>query len=102
MNDLIGAYYRLAEIYRLYIESAFPLRYDLLNRERRRKLSAAGILSQPPLIEAVNVYPSSGLGLQGATEQLPPEYAGLTQLAQGLFPPGLQLYQHQHQHRKQR
>lgn len=95
MNDLIGAYYRLAEIYRLYIESAFPLRYDLLNRERRRKLSAAGILSQPPLIEAVNVYPSSGLGLQGATEQLPPEYAGLTQLAEGLFPPGLQLYQHQ-------
>jgi ATP-dependent helicase YprA (DUF1998 family) len=95
MNDLIGAYYRLAEIYRLYIESAFPLRYDILNLERRRKLSAAGILSQPPLIEPVNVYPSSGHDLQEATQQLPPEYAGLTQLAQGLFPPGLQLYQHQ-------
>lgn len=95
MNDLIGAYYRLAEVYRLYIESAFPLRYDLLNQERRRKLSAPGILSQPPLIEPVNVYPSSGHDLQGATQQLPAGYAGLAQLAQGLFPPGLQLYQHQ-------
>jgi ATP-dependent helicase YprA (DUF1998 family) len=95
MNDLIGAYYRMAEVYRLYIESAFPLRYDLLNRERRYKLSAPGTLSQPPLIEPVNVYPSSGCDLGAATQQLPLEYAGLGQLARGLFPPGMQLYQHQ-------
>jgi DEAD/DEAH box helicase domain-containing protein len=95
MNDLIGSYYRLAEIYRLYIESAFPLRYDILNSERRRKLSAPGILSQPPLVEAVNVYESSFKDLQAATSELPPSYAGLSNLGAGLFPPGLNLYKHQ-------
>ena len=35
MKDLIGSYERLREIYRLYIESAFPFRNSELAKERR-------------------------------------------------------------------
>ena len=31
MYDLIGAYERLAAVYRWYIESAFPMRFEIMN-----------------------------------------------------------------------
>ena len=49
MDDIIGAYDRLSEIYRLYIESTFPFRNSALDDERRI------ILSKPRAIPAVIV-----------------------------------------------
>ena len=35
MHDLLGGYERMSRVYRMYIESAFPLRYPQLVTERR-------------------------------------------------------------------
>ncbi|HSH80001.1 MAG TPA: DEAD/DEAH box helicase [Herpetosiphonaceae bacterium] len=95
MHDVIGAYQRLDLLYRAYIRSAFPLRSTILANERDELLKTQPILSQPPLIETVPIYPSSGLSITAATAQLPPDYAGLALLAQRLFPGNMQLYEHQ-------
>ncbi|MEH2078036.1 MAG: DEAD/DEAH box helicase, partial [Nostoc sp.] len=95
MHDVVGAYQRLNHIYQLYIKSAFPLRYRSLATERDRLLQQLGILSQPPLIEPVPIYPSSGRDLQTAVKQLPKKYHDLAQLGKMLFENGIELYQHQ-------
>lgn len=35
MHDLVGAHERLTDVYRKYIDSAFPLRYPHMVEERR-------------------------------------------------------------------
>lgn len=94
MHDLIGAYNRVDELYRLYIKSAFPLRSPALSAERDELLRSEA-LSQPPLIETVPLYPTSGLNIEAAALQLSPEYSGLAPIAQKLFPPNIDLYRHQ-------
>ncbi|ABI67646.1 putative helicase [Syntrophomonas wolfei subsp. wolfei str. Goettingen G311] len=79
----------------MYIESAFPLRYEILNQERSSILSQTGFLSQPPLLETLPIYPSSGKSLELACRHLPREYRDLPNLAKNLFPEGMELYQHQ-------
>jgi DEAD/DEAH box helicase domain-containing protein len=95
VHDLVGAYQRLDRIYQLYIKSAFPLRYRALADERDRLLQQPGILSQPPLVEPVPIYPPSGMNLSVAANQLPSEYHNLAELGQMIFDPGVQLYRHQ-------
>ena len=96
MHDLIGAYERLSDVYRKYIESAFPLRYPNMVAERRSLYAASDILSQPPLLEPTPVYPSSGLTLSDAAARLPEEYRGLPDLAQELLgDSGIRLWKHQ-------
>lgn len=97
MHDLVGAYERINQVYRWYIESAFPLHYETLGEERRQLLSQQGILSQPPLLETVPVYPSSGLDLAAVSraDRLPPGYEDLQYLAKDLIPEGRELYRHQ-------
>lgn len=95
MHDLVGAYERMNQVYQWYIESAFPLRYQTLNEERKSLLSQPGILSQPPLLETIPVYPTSGLNLQQASEKLPNDYQDLCYLAGALFPDGRKLWRHQ-------
>jgi DEAD/DEAH box helicase domain-containing protein len=98
MHDVVGSYQRLERIYRMYIESAFPLRNQALSEERRTLLQQPEILSQPPLLETVPVYPSDGTTLSIAAKQLgelDENYGDLAQLARGLFPPDRALYQHQ-------
>ena len=95
MDDLIGPYGRLSEVYRLYVESAFPFRYPALDRERRLILSKSGVLAQEPLVEPVPLYPFSGYNLSSAAQSLGPEYSGLAALGSGLLPPTNFLYQHQ-------
>lgn len=100
MHDLIGAYQRLDRLYRLYIKSAFPLRSRVLSQERDTILNRRGVLSQPPLVETVPIYPSSGLNLAGAAQRLSsecPDYGDLAELAKKLFPANIELYYHQWQ-----
>ena len=95
MHDLVGAYERMNQVYQWYIESAFPLRYPGLSEERKRLLAQGEILSQPPLLETIPVYPTSDLSLQEASQQLPNSYQGLHRLAKALFPDGMELWRHQ-------
>ena len=85
MKDLAGMYARLDEAYRLYVESAFPLRDKALADDRRLLLSSGTLLSQPPLLEPVPTYMSSGLDIAAAAKQLGPEYAGLAHLGAPLM-----------------
>lgn len=94
MHDVIGAYQRINHIYKLYIRSAFPMRYRVLAQEREEILNRRGLLSQPPLIEPVPVYESSGKNLAQAAQELP-GYEDLSYLGQTLFPSEQELYQHQ-------
>ena len=95
MHDVIGSYQRLERLYRLYLRSAFPLRSRALAGERDALLRQVGILSQPPLIEPVPVYESSGLTLTEATAQLPPVYRALADLGAGIIDSDRRLYSHQ-------
>ena len=95
MHDLVGAYERMNKVYQWYIESAFPLRYEALSEERRKLLSHQGVLSQPPLLETIPVYPYSGYNLAETSQLLPPNFQDLQYLAQALLPPDIQLWGHQ-------
>jgi DEAD/DEAH box helicase domain-containing protein len=95
MHDLLGAYQRLDRIYQLYIQSAFPLRYGALATERNDILKKPGILSQPPLVEPVPTYPSSGMNLVAAAAKLPSKYNDLANLGQMILDPNIPLYDHQ-------
>ena len=96
MHDLVGAYERLNDVYRKYIESAFPLRYPNMAAERRTLYSGSDTLSQPPLLEPTPVYPSSNLTLSEAASLLPREYSDLPNIAQGLLgDPDIRLWKHQ-------
>ena len=96
MHDLVGAYERLNDVYRKYIESAFPLRYPNMAAERRALYSVSDTLSQPPLLEPTPVYPSSNLTLSEAAARLPREYSDLRNIAQGLLgDPDIRLWKHQ-------
>jgi DEAD/DEAH box helicase domain-containing protein len=98
MHDVVGSYRRLERIYRMYIESAFPLRNQALSEERRLLLQQAGILAQPPLLETVPVYPSDGTTLTQVSQELAQidnGYGDLAEIAKGLFPVGRTLYEHQ-------
>ena len=97
MHDLVGSYQRLEYIYRMYIKSAFPLRDRAIAREREELLKTQTLLSQPPLLETVPVYPPSGLTLDDAADSLLSEYSDIRHLAKELFPPHLTLYNHQWQ-----
>ena len=102
MHDLVGTYQRLDRIYQLYIKSAFPLRYPALAEERDRRLEFLRdphnpVLSIPPLVEPVPIYPSSGMNLSEAARNLPREYQELAELGKALFDDSIQLYQHQWQ-----
>src|SRR5579884_1941063 len=86
MHDLVGAYERMSRVYRMFIESIFPLRYPALVQERRKLLDAVGLLSQPPLLEPVPLYPSAGANLEKTAADLAAaaKKAGLTDLECGL------------------
>ena len=95
MYDLVGAHARLEEIYRLYVESAFPFRYPALDRERRTVLGKSSVLAQEPLLEPVPIYPLADCTLAQSAQRLGSEYAGLASLGAGLISPTTQLYEHQ-------
>lgn len=95
MFDLVGAHARLSEVYRLYVESAFPFRYPALDQERRMVLADSDILTQEPLAEPVPIYPASAYSLQQAANALGPSHEGLAHLGAGLLPPDVRLFEHQ-------
>lgn len=95
VHDPIGTYNRLAEVYRLYVESTFPFRYRALDIERRAALGRPGVLSQEPLIEPLPLYPLSDYTLTEAAQRLGSEYQDLSNIAAALLPSTSRLYCHQ-------
>lgn len=95
MHDLYGTYARLDHTYRQYIRSAFPLRSERTTQMRDALLQRHGVLSIPPVVEPVAVYPSSGLTLAEAAARLPNGARDLAGLGAGLFDPTMKLYAHQ-------
>lgn len=95
MNDLIGLHARLERVYGMYVESAFPLRDRDLRRERQALLARPGLLAQPPLVEPVAQYVSSGRTLSQAAASLPGAARDLGSLAAPLLPPDVELHAHQ-------
>ena len=95
MHDLVGAYERMNKVYQWYIESAFPLRYEALSEERRKLLAQQEVLSQPPLLETIPVYPTMSNNLAETSQILPPDYQDLQYLAQDLLPTNVELWEHQ-------
>lgn len=94
MRDLIGSFERLDEMYRLYIRSAFPLRWPALEEERDRAVMQDGVLRRPPLIEPLPRYQLSPYTIDSAGAALSPEYAGLTALGSGIMGANT-LFEHQ-------
>lgn len=105
MYDVVGSYLRLEKIYRMYIKSAFPLRSDALSQERDNLLRQMGVLSQPPLLETVPVYPKAqtrtgkdmflrDAGAELVSANLPDAYASVQHLAAELMS-ARSLYEHQ-------
>ena len=45
-----------------------------LSKERRKLLAQQGILSQPPLLETIPVYPTLSNNLAETSQLLPPDY----------------------------
>jgi DEAD/DEAH box helicase domain-containing protein len=94
----------LHDLYIRYLDSAMPLRYDVLNTERQDLFRSPRIISQPPLIEPVPRY-SETLILADVCKALAVEYptspasrtlndfAGFA--STGLFPADRKLYAHQ-------
>jgi len=95
VNDPVAIHRRLERVYQMYIESALPLRYESLSRERRELLARPGAIAQEPLIEPIPVYSSSGYTLAEAVKRLPDQYHDLSVLAEPIFPLGRELYIHQ-------
>lgn len=94
MHDLIGAYNRISRTLRMYVESAFPLRYDFLTHERRALLGSQGTLTQPPLIEPLPVYPSSARTLEQAGRELGNGFEDLHHVSGALLPGKRELWKH--------
>jgi DEAD/DEAH box helicase domain-containing protein len=57
MNNPIGVFRNLGDVYLRYLDSPFDLRYSCLVRERRAMLGRDGYLWREPLIEPVPAYP---------------------------------------------
>ena len=94
MPDALGLADRLGELYLKYIDSAMPLRNELLHAERQALLRKPGCLSQPPRIEFVSRYEEE-CDLRTACQRIgiSEELASLA--ACGLFPANRNLYGHQ-------
>lgn len=95
MIDPYGAFTRLLDLYMMYYESRFGLRYPCLMEERNRLLRSGRRIHREPFVELVPPYVSSGRTLRevGTELGLAPSFAEFASL--GLFPADLRLYAHQ-------
>ncbi|MEY4567253.1 MAG: hypothetical protein RLY14_2223, partial [Planctomycetota bacterium] len=94
LNDPLGLSDQLSKLYLKYIDSAIPLRNELLHRERSELFGSAGRLWQTPRIEFLPRYKESeSLATVCNVLGLGKDLADLS--ARGLFPAERKLYEHQ-------
>lgn len=95
MDDPFKLFNEIKSAYLRYLNSPFRLRYEALMTERRALLDQDRQLYREPLIEPVLPYESSAFTVSGACKELGIPAAVAEFIAQGLFSPKRQLYQHQ-------
>jgi len=104
MSNPIAIHDSLHDLYLRYLDSAMPLRHEVLSGERQDLFLTAGSVCQPPLIEPIPRYTET-ITLSKACDELAaevparslartlPDFA--TFAACGLFPADRKLYTHQ-------
>ncbi len=94
MDDPLGLFDNLRDLYLRYLDSALPLRGEALTRERRELFDRPGTLFQAPRLEPIPPYvPTVSLARACTELGLAAELADFA--AHGLFPAGRPLYAHQ-------
>jgi len=95
MNNPASISKSLKDLYLRYIDSRFNLRYESLSKERRALLSAEGRLHQPPYLEVLPEYATTGKSFAEDVQRLglPAEFTAFAQC--GLWNEQRQLFQHQ-------
>ncbi|OKJ52583.1 DEAD/DEAH box helicase [Streptomyces sp. CB02261] len=93
--DAFAAHHALREAYLRYYDTAFRVRDDALQAERRSLLDRAGGVFADPFIELRAEYALTGRSLAQSAQLAgaPAELAAFTE--RGLFDPGMELYTHQ-------
>jgi hypothetical protein len=76
MNDPIGGFQRIRDLYITYLETAFRIRDEAVSKERRALLERPGTLCTEPLVEPVPRYKTVGYHLEdlvhgGSDDRLP-------------------------------
>jgi len=104
MNGPTALHESLHDLYLRYLDSAMPLRHDVLYAERQELFRSDGIICQPPLIEPIPRYTET-VPLGDACSRLAREHPAapvartLAEFAEfaatGLFPRERMLYAHQ-------
>ena len=102
MNNPIGLFQNLRQMYLRYVNSPFALRYDDLSRDRERMLDRDGFIWREPLIEPVPAYRKCGQSFREMAHSLLDNSWGASasdSLADfvhcGIFPANQEPYAHQ-------
>ncbi|MBV6426341.1 MAG: hypothetical protein KIPDCIKN_00853 [Haliscomenobacter sp.] len=101
MRDPLGSFYTIKDNFIRYVKTAFGTRFPVMEHERETLLKTDKIFYREPWIEPLPDYASSGKkvsdltpdDLPGMTVAQAATFKGL--VCQGLFPAGIELYQHQ-------
>ncbi|RUT43721.1 DEAD/DEAH box helicase [Paenibacillus anaericanus] len=96
MEDVLGLFQRMKEMYIRYMDSPFALGHDKLAAERRALLEQEGNIYQYPYIEALPPYRSSNKTVKDVCKEtlLSSDFSEFVGL--GLFDPKHKLHQHQY------
>jgi ATP-dependent helicase YprA (DUF1998 family) len=97
MEDVLGIFSRMKEMYIRYMDSPFALGHEKLAAERRALLDKEGIIYQYPYIEALPPFISSNKRLEDVCEAInwPKDFADFA--SKGLFDKRLYLHNHQYE-----
>ncbi len=102
MTNPIRLFTNLKDMYLRYLDSPFDIRYEDLVNERRELLNQEGRIYRYPLVEPVPAYRSANETFnQTAASLLSGQWQAsdisdaAAFISQGLFPPNLNIYQHQ-------
>ena len=97
MNDPFKIFKELRLTYQRYLDTAFRLRYETLQDERRKLLFKDRQLFREPLIEPIAPYESSNLNISQACNKLGIPSKATDFITCGLFSRHRPLYRHQYE-----
>lgn len=101
MLDPIGSFYTIKDNFIRYVQTAFGTRFPVIEHEREALLNTDKVFYREPWIEPLPDYASSEKKVNDLTpDDLPSMTFAQAELfkglvCQGLFPAGIELYQHQ-------
>ena len=97
MEDILGLFQRMKEMYIRYMDSPFALGHDKLASERRALLEQEGNIYQYPYVEALPPFVSSKKHIVDVCNELSVTNEFAEFANKGLFSNKLQMHQHQYE-----